>query len=95
MASRRLSRFAQPLSEHRSAFAGDLESARPEYPDTVFEAPVPRNDCLGLERRASDESRVFASSKLTLPPGELYGAADWHNLVTYAEGQSALDSCLC
>ena len=94
MASRFFSRFAQPLLERRPTFAGGSELAHPALPDTVFEAPAPRYDRPGLEPRALDQSLIFALSNSTLPLGKLYDAVFLHTLVTHAEGQSALNSCL-
>lgn len=93
-ASRPSSRGAQPLSKHRSAFGAGPESFRFEYPDTSFAGRRPGNPCSDLAPSASGRTRIFVLSKSPLPLDELYVAANMHNLITHAEGQSALNSCL-
>ena len=94
MASRPLSRGAQPLSEHRSAFGAGPEFSHPEYSHTSSEGHSPRNHPLESPQPALDRNQIFALSKSTPPLDELYGATIRYNLGTHAEGQSALDSCL-
>jgi len=94
MTSRPLSRGAQPLLEHQLAFGAGPEFFRPGYPDTFFEGPLRENRRRDLGTQAGDQSRIFVLSKSTLPNRKLYAAAVLHNLICYAEGQSALNSCL-
>lgn len=94
MANRPFSRGAQPLSKHQSAFAGDREFFRFGYPDTSSEARVPKNRRVFPQLLALGQSQIFVLSKSTLPPGALYAYANRYNLISHAEGQSALNSCL-
>ena len=94
MTNRPLSRGAQLLSEHQLAFGAGPEFPRPGYPDTFCEGPLRENCRRDLGVHVGDQSRIFVLSKSTLPHRKLYAAAILHNLICYAEGQSALNSCL-
>ena len=93
-ANRPLFHGAQPLSEHRLAFGAGPEFSLLERPYTSFEGRLLKSPAADPLPQASDQDRIFVLSKSTLPLDELYVTAILHNLITHAEGQSALNSCL-